>query len=107
MRAIRETLLERSYAQTDARELAKVDPEIQYDPIKNTYLYLGETLEEGSVDPLAYEISYEEEAEVESKDTERRQTSSSSTDTPKEGDFPTIDPSTTGKPSSATEDKRL
>lgn len=105
MRAIRETLLERSYAQTDARELAKVDPEIQYDPIKNTYLYLGETLEEGSVDPLAYETSYEE-AEVESKDTERRQTSSS-TDMPKEGDFPTIDPSTTGKPSSATEDKRL
>ncbi|TLD36435.1 Ribosomal protein L47 mitochondrial [Venturia nashicola] len=53
MRAVRETLLERSYAQADAAELAKVDPEIEYDPIKNTYRFLGETKEKGDMSPLA------------------------------------------------------
>lgn len=108
MRAIRETLLERSYAQTDAVELAKVDPEIQYNPRKNTYLFLGEIEEEGDVNPLAYDTMYEEEdlAEAQNKDAEGR-LSPSSTDSPKAGDFPTMDPSTTEKPSSAREDKRL
>jgi hypothetical protein len=41
MRAIKETLLERSYAQADAAELAKVDPEIDYDPLLSSYIYLG------------------------------------------------------------------
>lgn len=106
MRSIREALLERSYAQTDAAELAKVDPEIQYDPIQNTYLFLGETEVERDVDPLAYGTPYEEEVEADGKDAEGRQTSSS-TDTPKEGNFPTIDPSTAEKPRISREDKRL
>lgn len=106
MRSIREALLERSYAQTDAAELAKVDPEIQYDPMQNTYLFLGETEVEGEVDPLAYGTPYEEEAEVVSKDAEGTQTLSG-TETPKERDFPTIDPSATGKPTTSREDKRL
>jgi len=42
MRSIKEALLERSYAQTDAAELAKVDPDIDYNPTHNSFLYLGE-----------------------------------------------------------------
>ncbi|QDS69798.1 hypothetical protein FKW77_010423 [Venturia effusa] len=40
MRSIKEALLERSYAQVDAAELAKVDPDIEYDPEQKTYRYL-------------------------------------------------------------------
>lgn len=41
MRSIKKALLERSYAQIDAAELAKADPEIEYDPAHNSYRFSG------------------------------------------------------------------
>lgn len=42
MRSIKEALLERWQAQADAVDLAKVDPDIEYDPTNNSFLFLGE-----------------------------------------------------------------
>jgi hypothetical protein len=42
MRSIKEALLERWQAQADAVDLAKVDPDIEYDPTNNSFLFLGD-----------------------------------------------------------------
>jgi hypothetical protein len=41
MRSIKGALLERGYAQADATDLAKADPDIEFDPTNNSFLWLG------------------------------------------------------------------